>query len=37
MEDKSASKIQQITGVQFKGFTDHQLTEAERPKEIEND
>jgi len=34
MEDKSATKVQQITGVQFKGFSDHQLNEAVRPKEV---
>jgi len=36
LEDKSAAKLTQLTGIQFQGFSDKQLEEVERPKEIEN-
>ena len=36
LEDKSSAKVTQLTGIQFQGFSDDQLTDAERPKEIEN-
>ena len=36
LEDKSAAKVQQITGVQFQGLTDNMIDEAQRPKEIDN-
>ena len=36
LEDKSAAKLTQLTGIQFQGFSDQQLEEVERPKEIEN-
>jgi len=36
LEDKSTAKVTQLTGIQFQGFSDDQLTDAERPKEIEN-
>ena len=32
LEDKNAAKVQQITGVQFQGFTDDMLESAERKK-----
>ena len=32
LEDKSKTNVQQITGVQFKGFDDKMLETAERPK-----
>ena len=35
LEDKSSTKIQTATAIQFKGFTDGMLDEVERPKEIE--
>jgi hypothetical protein len=35
LEDKSSTKIQTATAIQFKGFTDDMLDIAERPKEIE--
>ena len=34
LEDKNAAKVQQITGVQFQGFTDDMLEDAER-KELD--
>ena len=34
LEDKNAAKIQTATAIQFKGFTDNMLDEAERPTEI---
>ena len=34
LEDKSSSKVQQITGVQFQGFEDKELIEAEMPKKL---
>ena len=34
LEDKNSTKVQQITGVQFQGFTDSMIEEAERPKEV---
>ena len=36
LEDKSSAKIQTATAIQFKGFTEDMLDEAERPKEIES-
>ena len=36
LEDKSTAKVTQLTGIQFQGFSDDQLSSAERPKEIEN-
>jgi len=35
MEDKSSSKVTQLTGAVFKGFTDDLIEEAERPKELD--
>jgi hypothetical protein len=35
MEDKNQTKVTQITGALFKGFTDEMIESAERPKEIE--
>ena len=35
MEDKNRTKITQVTGALFKGFSDEMLENAERPKEIE--
>ena len=37
LEDKSSTKIQQVTGIQFKGLTDKMIEEAERPKELPGD
>ena len=37
LEDKSQTKITQISGVQFKGFLGDDLKKAERPKEISNE
>tara|TARA_R100000789_G_scaffold24736_1_gene27831 strand:+ start:678 stop:1406 length:729 start_codon:yes stop_codon:yes gene_type:complete len=34
LEDKSAARVTQLTGIQFKGFSDKELEEVERPKEI---
>ena len=34
LEDKATSKVQQITGVQFQGFSNEQLKSVKRPKEI---
>ena len=34
LEDKNSTKVQQITGIQFKGLTDDMIDAAERPKEI---
>jgi len=36
LEDKSQTKITQLTGVQFKGFLPDDVEDAERPKEILN-
>ena len=36
LEDKSSTKVTQVTGALFQGFTNDQLDAAERPKEIEN-
>ena len=36
LEDKSAARVTQLTGIQFKGFSDKELEEVERPKEIES-
>jgi len=35
LEDKSSTKITQVTGALFKGFSEDQLEAVERPKEIE--
>ena len=32
LEDKNAAKVQQVTGVQFQGFTNDMLEDAERKK-----
>jgi len=37
LEDKSSAKVTQLTGIQFQGFSDKELNEAERPKEISSD
>ena len=34
LEDKTAARVTQLTGIQFKGFSDKELEEVERPKEI---
>ena len=36
LEDKSSAKVQQITGVQFQGFTDEMLEPVEKKKELHN-
>ena len=36
LEDKSSAKLTQLTGIQFQGFSDTQIEDAERPKEIES-
>ena len=35
LEDKNSTKVQQITGVQFKGFDENMIDVAERPKELD--
>ena len=35
MEDKNQTKITQVSGALFKGFTEDMIESAERPKEIE--
>ena len=35
LEDKNQTKITQLTGAVFQGFSDNQIEEAQRPKEIE--
>ena len=35
LEDKSTVRLTQLTGIQFQGFSDKQLEEVERPKELE--
>ena len=35
LEDKNSTKITQVTGALFKGFTNKELEVAERPEEIE--
>ena len=37
LEDKSAARVTQLTGIQFQGFSDKELEEVERPKEIANE
>ena len=37
LEDKSAAKVQQITGVSFQGLTNEMIDEAQRPKEIKEE
>ena len=34
MEDKNSSKVTQLTGAVFQGFTDNMIEGAERPAEI---
>ena len=34
LEDKSAARVTQLTGIQFQGFSDKELEEVERPKEL---
>ena len=34
LEDKNQTKVTQVTGALFQGFTSEKLEEAERPKEI---
>ena len=36
LEDKTAARVTQLTGIQFQGFSDKQLEDVERPKEIES-
>jgi hypothetical protein len=36
LEDKSSAKVTQLTGIQFQGFSDKELDEVERPKEIKS-
>ena len=36
LEDKSSAKVTQLTGIQFQGFSDKELDQVERPKEIES-
>ena len=35
LEDKSSTKVTQVTGALFQGFTDDQIEAVERPKELE--
>ena len=35
LEDKSSTKVTQVTGALFQGFSEDQLESVERPKEIE--
>ena len=35
LEDKSSTKVTQVTGALFQGFTEDQIEAAERPKELE--
>ena len=35
LEDKNQTKVTQVTGALFQGFTPDKLEAAERPKEIE--
>ena len=37
LEDKSAARVQQITGVSFQGLTNDMIDEAQRPKEIKEE
>ena len=34
LEDKTSTKVTQLTGVQFSGFSDQQLEDVQRPKEL---
>lgn len=36
LEDKSSTKVTQVSGALFQGFSNDQLEAVERPKEIEN-
>ena len=36
LEDKNSTKVTQVTGALFKGFTDKEIAVAERPEQIEN-
>ena len=37
LEDKNASKVQQVTGIAFQGLTSDMIDAAERPKEIDSE
>ena len=37
LEDKNASKVQQVTGIAFQGLTSDMIDAAERPKEIKSE
>jgi hypothetical protein len=36
LEDKNATKVQQVTGIAFQGLTDDMIDVAKRPDEIES-
>ena len=37
LEDKNATRVQQVTGIAFQGLTEDMIDEAKRPKEIESE
>ena len=37
LEDKNATKVQQVTGIAFQGLTNDMIDDAERPKEIDSE
>ena len=37
LEDKNATRVQQVTGIAFQGLTEDMIDEAQRPKEIESE
>ena len=37
LEDKNSTKVTQLTGAVFQGFSDEHLDKASRPLEIENE
>ena len=37
LEDKNATRVQQVTGIAFQGLTEDMIDEAQRPKEIKED
>jgi hypothetical protein len=37
LEDKNATRVQQVTGIAFQGLTEDMIDEAQRPKEINNE
>ena len=37
LEDKNATKVQQVTGIAFQGLTNDMIDNAERPKEIDSE